>query len=293
MPGQTKTEIAALLAAAGIKPCHRYGQNFLIDLNLMRKLVDAAEPRPTDVILEVGPGTGSLTECLLESGARVAAVEIDRGLCAILRQRLGPSPRLTILNADALADKHHLAPELLQTLAQSPPPANGAYKLVANLPYQIATPLIMDLLLGKPAFERLVFTIQREVGQRLIAAPRSEAYGPVSIVCQSLARIEQLATLPPTAFWPRPKVKSVMLALHPLHEEQIEVADTAEFARFVQGIFTHRRKMLRRILKDRPITNLETLCGEAGFHPDARPEELSPSQWRLFHRALRARRSLP
>ena len=291
MAGQTKTEIAELLAAARLKPCHRYGQNFLIDLNLMRKLVDAAELREEDVVLEVGPGTGSLTEHLLESGARVVAAEIDRGLHKILQQRLGDRPRFTLLNTDALADKHHVEPAILRALTSESPRAGGAYKLVANLPYQIATPLLMDLLLGQPKFERLVFTIQREVGQRLVAEARSEAYGPVSVVCQTVARLEHLATLPPTAFWPRPKVKSVMQALHPMPPEQIEVADVGDFGQFVQRVFSQRRKMLRRILKDWDLPDLDGLFSEASVNPDARPEELSPSMWRTFHRVWRARHS--
>jgi 16S rRNA (adenine1518-N6/adenine1519-N6)-dimethyltransferase len=147
MPGQTLTEIRQLLDAAGLKPQHRFGQNFLIDLNLMRKLLAAGSPQAGDTILEVGAGTGSLTELLLESGARVIAVEIDRGLSGILRERLGEHPRLTLVQADALSGKNQVNPLVLRLLGERPPEAGGAYKLIANLPYQIATPLLMDLLL--------------------------------------------------------------------------------------------------------------------------------------------------
>ena len=220
MPGQTLRQVRELLAGADLAPQHRYGQNFLIDLNLMRKLVGAAELSPGDVVLEVGPGTGSLTELLLDSGARVVAVEIDRGLQGILRARLGAHPRFTLVQGDALAAKSRVNPLLLRLLAErapaaAPGPAPGAYKLVANLPYQIATPLLIDLLLVQPRFERLVGTIQKEVGERLVAEPRTPAYGPVSIILQTLADIRPLAILPPAAFWPRPEVESVMVLIRP------------------------------------------------------------------------------
>ena len=140
MAGQILSEIRAVLAGAGLAPQHRFGQNFLIDLNLMRKLVDAADLSPADTVLEVGPGTGSLTEILLDRGVRVVAVEIDHGFQAILRERLGTHPRFTLIQADALATKHCVNPLVLKILSEQPPDAGGAYKLVANLPYQIATP---------------------------------------------------------------------------------------------------------------------------------------------------------
>ncbi len=228
MPGQTLSEIRALLAAAGLSPQHRFGQNFLIDLNLMRKLVAAAELSPGDVVLEVGPGTGSLTELLLDAGVRVVAVEIDRGFQAILRERLGTNQRFTLVQGDALAGKHRVNPLVLHALEQArsphrpeadaprlPPGAGGAYKLVANLPYQIATPLLMDLLLATPAFERLTCTIQKEVAERLVAAPRTEAYGTASVMVQLMADVTAHAILPPTVFWPRPQVESAMVTIRP------------------------------------------------------------------------------
>ena len=155
MPGQTLREIRALLAAGGLNPQHRFGQNFLIDLNLMRKLVAAAELSPDDVVLEVGPGTGSLTEMLLDAGVRVVAVEIDRGFQAILRERLAANQRFTLVQGDALAGKHRVNPLVLNALRQTRPGAGGSYKLVANLPYQIATPQLVDLLLVEPQLERM------------------------------------------------------------------------------------------------------------------------------------------
>lgn len=287
MAGQTQTQIRALLAAAGVAPRRRLGQNFLVDLNLMRKLVAAADLKPADVILEVGAGTGSLTEMLLEHGVRVVAIEIDRGLQTILRERLADHPRCTLIQADALAGKHQVNPLVLKTLEDRPPQAGGARKLVANLPYQIATPLLAELLVSGPALGRLTCTIQREVGERLGAQPRTNAYGPLSVIVQTVASVELVAILPRTAFWPRPDVESLMISIRPRPAEQIEVDDVADFARFVHRGFLHRRKMLRRIVRDWDLLDALAAFKLAGVNPDARPEELTPADWRAFHHAVR------
>ncbi|MEW6250879.1 MAG: rRNA adenine dimethyltransferase family protein, partial [Planctomycetota bacterium] len=313
---------------------------FLIDLNLMRKLVAAAELEPADVVLEVGAGTGSLTELLLETGARVVAVEIDRGLQKILRERLGGHARFTLVQGDALAAKSQVNPLILKLLAERPPGAHvaeaaesgaggdggrggdsgqgdevaaaggtgeteegggraGHYKLVANLPYQIATPLIVDLLLVEPRFERLVCTIQKEVGERLVAEPRTGEYGPVSIVLQTLAEIRPLAILPATAFWPRPQVESVMVLIRPRPAEAVRagdpddvgVEDVPGFVAFVREAFQQRRKVLRRLLRDWPPAQALAVFQRANVNPEARPEELSPGAWRALYAAFRRTRA--
>jgi 16S rRNA (adenine1518-N6/adenine1519-N6)-dimethyltransferase len=284
MAGQTQSEIRALLASAGLAPRHRYGQNFLIDLNLMRKVVAAAELQAADTVLEVGCGTGSLTELLLEAGPHVVGVEIDHGLQNVLHQRLGENPRFSLVAGDALARKHEINPDVLAELRRRPPAATGQYKLVANLPYQIATPLLMELLYVQPRFGRLTCTIQKEVGERLNAAPDSDAYGPISVIAATLTDVELAATFPPTAFWPRPKVESVLLVVKPLADPPIAAPDITEFVNLVRGVFFHRRKMIRKTLQD--------LLGEkeaaaalesAGTNPQTRPEALSPADWlRLF-----------
>lgn len=285
MPGQTQSEIRSLLAGAGLAPQHRFGQNFLIDLNLMRKLMEAANVGADDVILEVGPGTGSLTEMLLESGARVVSVEIDRGLQQVLAARLADEPRFTLIAGDALAGKHHLNPEIRAALhAQSPGPG-GARKLVANLPYQIATPLLVDLVTAAdlPRLAVLCCTIQKEVGERLVAAPRSGAYGPVSILLQLLADVELIATLKPGAFWPRPKIDSVMVRITPHPPGLVALRDIPGLSRFVHAAFMQRRKMLRRIARDWDVPDASAVFDAAEIDADARPEALSPEDWlRLY-----------
>lgn len=286
---QTLSEIRELLAAAGLSPRKRFGQNFLIDLNLMRKLIATAAVGPGDRILEVGPGTGSLTEMLLESGARVASIEIDRGLCELLRTRLGERENFTLFEGDALERKSQVRADALAWLRADDPRA-PARKLVANLPYQIATPLLINLLLewrseGEPLLERMVCTIQKELGERLRAAPRSEAYGPASVILQSLAEVEIVAGLPPQAFWPAPKVDSVMLYIRPLRAPQ--VASPPRFAEFVHAAFLQRRKTLRRLHRG-GLAPAMGVFEQAGVSPDARPEELSPADWRrLFQCAQR------
>lgn len=290
MSGQTLSEIRSLLTSAGLAPRHRFGQNFLIDLNLMRKLVEAAEVGRSDVILEVGPGTGSLTEVLLDRGARVVAVEIDHGLQALLRERLSEHPRFTLVQADILASKHTINPLVTSVLDELEPEPGGARKLVANLPYQVATPLLMDLLHASPPMDRMTCTIQKEVGERLAAAPNCGDYGPISVICQTLAEIDLIAILPPSAFWPRPKVESVMLTITPRPPDQIDVDDIEGFVKFVQQGFAQRRKMLRRVVRDWDVLDALAAFDEAGVSSDARPEELSPQRWRAFHRAVAGRR---
>lgn len=291
MAGQTLTQIREILAASGLSPRHAFGQHFLVDLNLMRKLVGAAQVGAADVVLEVGCGTGSLTECLLETGARVVGVEIDRGLASILTQRLGGCPRFRCMAQDVLASKHAIEPRVLAALGDWEPCAGGERKLVANLPYQVATPLLLNLLIKPVDLSRMVCTVQREVALRLAAAPATAEYGVSSIVAQSFATLEVVARLGPEAFWPRPKVDSTMLVLRPKSAVQIDLADRGAFARFVQSAFAQRRKMLRKQMIawgiKEPADRLEALA----IRPDARPEAVSPADWRRLFQAFHSQRT--
>lgn len=289
MPGQTLTEIRSLLTEAGLAPQHRFGQNFLIDHNLLGKLVDAASVTEADVVLEVGPGTGTLTEVLLERGARVIASEIDRGLAKLLRNRLGDQPRFTLVEGDALAAKSAVNPELLDALQRAAPHPGGARKLVANLPYQIATPLMLELLVGQPPLAGQYVTIQREVADRLEADAGTEAYGPLAIVVQTVARVRQIAQLPPNAFWPAPKVTSAMVAVEPRDTADRPVQEIGSFSALVRRCFQQRRKMLRRIVRDfeQPQRVADALSA-AGLPDDVRPERLTPADFQRWHACLHA-----
>ena len=168
------SQIKTLLARAGVRPRHRWGQNFLIDLNLMRFLIEAADIQSDDVILEVGHGTGSMTQLLAERARGVVAVDIDPIMADIAAAELAECANVTLIHGDILANKHTLNPAVIDAVAHAAGGAGGAVrsvKLVANLPYQIAAPLMMNLLIGPPAIDAMAVTIQREMADRMTAAP--------------------------------------------------------------------------------------------------------------------------
>jgi 16S rRNA (adenine1518-N6/adenine1519-N6)-dimethyltransferase len=276
---QTKTDIKAILSAAGIRPLKRFGQHFLIDGNLMRKLVAAAEVTPHDVVLEVGPGTGALTELLLAAAGHVVAVEIDRGLHAICESRVGTSPDLTLVHGDVLARKSRVEEQVLEILAERQSKLGGRIMLVANLPYQVATPLVVDLLLGELPVSPMCFTVQAEVADRLSASPGSKAYGPVSVFVQVLARPERIARVPPTAFWPEPKVESAMLRLD-LKIERPPSPVLDRLSEVVHGCFCHRRKTmgwsLRKLLTEAEYQGVQV---DGRWNLGDRPERITVAQW--------------
>jgi 16S rRNA (adenine1518-N6/adenine1519-N6)-dimethyltransferase len=269
---QTKHQIQELLTAAGTEPRYRFGQNFMIDQNLVRIVADAGEIDPLDTVIEVGPGTGTLTEELLARAGHVIAVEIDRDLAAMLRQRFGEHEKFTLIEGDALAGKHEIHPELKALLTAGQRPASSATKLVANLPYNIASPLVIELLIA--GVDLLAFTVQKEVADRLRASPDSGAFGPLTVMAQMLSRVELLRTLPPQAFWPAPKIESSLVRMR--RDDRLG-ADAPAFGRFVHKVFSARRKTLRKSFS------------QAGFDPDVlvklsidpklRPENLSPDQF--------------
>jgi len=276
---QTKHEIQAILAAAGSEPRHRFGQNFMIDQNLVRVVADAGEIQPDELVIEVGPGTGTLTEELLSRGARVVAVEIDRDLGSSLRERFTTESRFELIEGDALASKHELDRELRARIAaeqriRGSSDSSARVKLVANLPYNIASPLIIELLIA--GVDLLAFTVQSEVADRLRAKENDDAYGPLSVMAQLLSRVEVLRTLPPQAFWPAPKIESALVRM--CRDDQIRGADRAVgFGRFVHAIFSARRKTLRKALDRAEISR--QILSDLKIDPQLRPENLSPKQF--------------
>jgi 16S rRNA (adenine1518-N6/adenine1519-N6)-dimethyltransferase len=269
---QTLAEIRELLASRGLSPRKALGQNFLIDQNLIRKLVDASGIKPGDLVLEVGPGTGALTEALLARGARVVAAELDRGLAELLRERLAdPQSALgapagagfTLVEGDCLASKRHLAPALAAALGGRP------FTLVANLPYGAATPLMLALLAEHPECPGQFVTIQKEVADRLLAKPGTNEYGTLGVVAQAVARVERIATLPPECFWPRPEVTSAMVSV--VRRPDPLTANTAGLATFAQELFSRRRKQLGSVLG-------RDLSWPDGVKPENRVEQLPPDR---------------
>ncbi len=273
---QTKREIESLLDQAGLRPRKRFGQHFLIDGNLMRRLVESAKIGADDVVLEIGPGTGGLTDLLVTRVKHVICVEIDRDLFAILTERFQNQPNIELICSDVLDGKHNLNPAVASSIREWGD--KGPLKLVANLPYDIATPLLMNFLLGYPSLRSFCFTVQAEVGERIAAPSGSKVYGPLSIIAQNLCVVEQVTRLGPGSFWPRPQVDSVMLRLDRRDHPGIAGEDAKRFAEFVHGVFEHRRKTLRAALAyvvDEAPRN--RIC--ATVDSKLRPEQIDPIKW--------------
>lgn len=262
----------------GLRPKHKFGQNFLHDGNHMRRIIDAADIGDGDIVLEVGPGTGALTERLLETGAAVVAVEIDADLEPVLRSRLDAigveEDRFTLIVGDILANKRTLNPAVVEATRRraaetSGGGGGGAFKLIANLPYNIASPLLANLALDHPAMSDAVVMIQKEVADRLAAAPGNKDYGPLGILIQALCEVSTVGVLPPSCFWPAPKVASAVIHLKrratPLTD------DAPALAAMLQTLFTKRRKQLGSIL------GRDTAWPD-GVHGEMRPEALTIDQ---------------
>jgi len=272
---QTKRQIQAMLAEAALRPRRRFGQNFMIDQNLVRLVADAGDVQAGDLVIEVGPGTGTLTEELLSRGPRVLAVEIDRDLVKLLSERFGPSDRFSLIEGDALQAKHELNAQL-STAIISAAARNQRVKLVANLPYNIASPLIIEMLIA--GVDLLAFTVQKEVADRLRAAPSSGAYGALTVMAKLLSRVEVMRTLPPQAFWPEPKIESALARM----TRDDRIGPRAEgFGRFLQRLFSSRRKTLRKSLSQEGYDADRLLAG-ARIDAKLRAEDLAPEQFLML-----------
>ena len=281
---QTKREIERTLAAAGLHPRKRFGQHFLIDGNLMRCLVESAELTPDDLVLEVGPGTGGLTDLLISHAGHVLCVEIDRDLAAIVSERFRDAANVTLIQGDVLVSKHTIHVQVAQFIRDHVDRGGGCVKLVANLPFQVATPLVMNLLIDYPQVRRMCFTVQAEVGERITAEPGGKDYGPLSILCQCLCTIATLARIGPHCFWPAPAVDSVMLRLDVRDDAIVARGELPAFAAFVRSVFEHRRKQLRTALKH-VLSEEGRARLPAGFDATRRPEQLSFHEWVALFRA--------
>lgn len=291
---QTLSFLQQRFQEAGIRPKSRHGQNFLIDLNLLRVLVDTAELDQRDVVLEVGCGTGSLTVQMVERAAWVLAVEIDPDMQRMAEEQLHGAKNYSLLAHDALKSKGTIDPRVLQAvdeqLAAAP---DRRFKLTANLPYHIATPLVTTLLdLERPPVS-MTITIQKELADRMMARPATKDYGALSVWVQSQCDVEIARIIPPQAFWPRPKVTSAIVHLRLRDDLRALIPDRPFFHTFVRSMFFHRRKLLRSELltaaKDRlDKTNVDAVLESLELAPTARAEELSVQQLLALAEAVRA-----
>ena len=275
---QTLSEIRDLLASAGLRPHKKLGQNFLIDGNLMTKIVEAAGLDPHDTVLEIGAGTGSLTEMLLERADHVVAVELDRGLAELLTDRLAGRDNLTLLHEDVLQTKSQIAPVVLDALRHAA--GERPALLVANLPYHIASPILIDLLLCDVPFRCFCFSVQREVADRIAAKPSTKDYGPISILLQLCGTVHRITHLPPQAFWPAPKVESTALRIDIDLSRFPAKTLLRQFSDLLRLAFSHRRKTLNYNLRQQyEPAEFGPACAAAGIDPGIRAEALSPEQW--------------
>jgi 16S rRNA (adenine1518-N6/adenine1519-N6)-dimethyltransferase len=248
----------------------RLGQHFLTDPRILARIADALEARPSDTILEIGPGPGGLTGALLERAGRVIAVEKDGELVEPLRTRY---PALEVVHGDALElDWHALT--------------GGPFLAAGNIPYNITSPLL-DKALTPPPPRRIVFLVQKEVAERVTAQPGSAEYGALTVGVQTAATAERLFTVPAGAFQPRPKVDSSVLRLHPRNEPLVSADERDSFRSMVVGLFGFRRKQMSRAIRE--LTGWEsgragTVLREAAIPESVRPEVLTPADFvRLHH----------
>ncbi len=267
------SEVRALLTQLDFHPSRVLGQNFLIDRNILNILLDAAELRPDDAVVEVGPGLGVLTAALLERAAAVTAVEKDNRLAPYLRERFADEPRLTLIHSDVLE---------CDLPALFPRPGG---KLVANLPYAIAARLLVELTALPHPPATIVVTIQREVADRLAAAPATDDYGLLSILMQRHYAVATVKHVAPSCFWPPPEVHSSIAKLVRRPAPLGGPADELALRELLRHAFSRRRKTMARSLRDLVADPLPALA-QAGIAPTARAEELPPEAWPALLRAL-------
>jgi 16S rRNA (adenine1518-N6/adenine1519-N6)-dimethyltransferase len=281
---QTLTFLSKTLERAGLQPKTKYGQNFLVDLNLLKILIDGAELSPQDIVLEIGTGLGSLTKTMATKAGAIVTVEVDRDLQALATKELKPFPNVRLLSCDALRNKNHLRPEVLDSVKEGLRRIEGSkFKLVANLPYNVATPILSNLLTETPLVERMVVTIQKELGERIIAKPSCKDYSALSIWMQAQCDCEILRVLPPTVFWPQPKVDSAIIRLIPNAQKRARIVDLEFFHTRLRAMFFHRRKFLRSevftTMKDL-ITKpqVDEILESLNLAPNLRAENLTVEQ---------------
>jgi 16S rRNA (adenine1518-N6/adenine1519-N6)-dimethyltransferase len=281
-----------LFQRKGLHPRTDLGQNFLIDMNLIEYILDQADLGPGDVVLEIGAGTGGLTAALASRAAHVVSVEVDHRVHALASQAVGHLANVTLLNCDALQNKNHFSSAVLEALARQLAVDEGRrLKLVANLPYCIATPVISNLVASELPWEAMVVTIQWELAERIRARPGAEHYGALSAWLQSQCRVQVLKKLGPTVFWPRPQVDSAIVGILPDGMLREQIGNRTFFHDFVRRLFQQRRKFLRSVLvgmyrQELTRTEIDERLQPFAFKEGIRADELDVSTLVKLARAM-------
>lgn len=277
----SRPQAAALLEQHGLSPRRTLGQNFVVDPNTVRRIARLAEVSANDVVVEIGAGLGSLTAALAETGAHVVAIEVDRGIVPVLREQMAAHTNVTVHEADAMQlDWSAFITEVNSRLGRS---HDDGVTVVANLPYNIATPLVADLLDEVPHVRAMLVMVQAEVGERFCAKPGTAAYGAVSVKVAYWARAEIVGSVPPTVFLPRPKVDSALVRIVRHDAPAVDVEDAEALFGLVRAGFAKRRKMLRSALAG---TITAEQFERAGVDPTARAEQLTLDDWARLHRTV-------
>ena len=281
---QTKNQIRQLLNEAGLRPNKRFGQNFLIDGNLMSLLVASAGIGKDDVVLEVGCATGSLTEELAKEAGFVITVEIDRGLAEIAERQLADFGNVQIIIADVLYDKHTINSDIIEKVKEARQKFGGRFLLVSNLPYSAATPLMLNLVCGPVVVDAMYITVQEEVAERMTAKAGDSEYGILSVILACFGDLKVIRKMPAAVFWPMPKVESAMISFvrNKQKAEQVESAET--LASVVSFFMQHRRKMVKAIVKYAAgnlagIGDWQRLFEKSGIEPQSRPQTIPPEKF--------------
>jgi len=279
----TPTELRQFLAERGITVDRKLGQHFLTDRNMLRWIAEQAELAPKDVVLEIGTGTGLLTNELARRAGVVVTVDMDAAMFALSRELLRDFKNVRQHHADILEKRDKLNPAVLADVRDAMGSIPGAlFKVVSNIPYGISSPVIIDLVSGDLPYERIVLTIQLEVAERLVAPSGSKDYGFLSVVTQYHSETKILRQLPPQVFWPQPKVNSAVVKLTP-RAEKPPLKDYATFRAVARAIFDYRRKNFLNALALSEIgkigkTRIKDAIEKSGLDPLCRGESLTVAQ---------------